>query len=457
MRFPSQKEMVPISKVTWKEKLCYGLSSVGGNLPNYLVVGYLTLFATDVMDIDASKAGTIIMLCSIFDAITDLFVTNLADRTHTRWGKYRPWLLFTGVPMTVILVLLFWYPSFLTTESQKLLRLTICFFLLSPVFLTGYLCPQYILLSVISNNEAERLSLGSARSIGEFASDLLVNGLCMTTVLALSGGDHRDIGSWRTVILLFAMLTLGCCLAGFFGTKERVQIANTDTDGVQLTLKDKLTILLHSKIFLRVLLLNAGIMLATVESVLFSYFCIYCLGHEQWLSVLCTIASIAAITATAVLPWIGRRAGKRAIIFLGCVSLGISALFCLLADGFVTALLFVIFKGVGYGFCISCSGVLLAASGDHIESETGIAIPGLVMAMGSFICKILMGICTFLGTQILTLAQYRGDLAVQSVETQNQIRYSMAGFLLLAAMITTIANLMLKKLHEFQPQEKIAQ
>lgn len=131
------------------------MSSVGGNLPNYLIVGYLTLFATDVMGINAAKIGMIVMLCSVFDAVTDLFVTNIADRTHTRWGKYRPWLLFAGVPMTAIMILLFWYPSFLVNENKKLLWLAVWYFLLSPVFLTGYLCPQYVMLSVISSDEGE--------------------------------------------------------------------------------------------------------------------------------------------------------------------------------------------------------------------------------------------------------------------------------------------------------------
>lgn len=433
------------------------MSSVGGNLPNYLIVGYLTLFATDVMGINAAKIGMIVMLCSVFDAVTDLFVTNIADRTHTRWGKYRPWLLFAGVPMTAIMILLFWYPSFLVNENKKLLWLAVWYFLLSPVFLTGYLCPQYVMLSVISSDEGERLSLGSARSIGEFASDLLVNGLCMTIVLSLSGGDYRDIGSWRTAVVFFAILALGCCLAGFSGMRERVHVTNENVDGTQLTLSEKLRILLHSRMFLKVLLLNAGIMLATVESVLFSYFCIYNLGHEEWLSVLCIIASITSIAATAALPGIGRHTGKQTIIFLGCLSMIVSALFCTLATGFWSALLFVIFKGIGYGFCISCSGVLWATTSDHIEEETGVAIPGLVMAMGSFTCKILMGFCAFLGTQVLTLAHYDGELAAQSMSTLNWIRYGMVGFLLLAAVITIIANLMLRELHEFQVQESTAQ
>lgn len=438
-----------MSQVKWWEKLCYGLSSMGGNLPNYLIVGYLTLFATDVMGVDAAKVGVIVMVCSIFDAITDLFVTNIADRTHTRFGKYRPWLLYAGIPMVVTLVLLFWYPSFLQTEGQKLLWLWLCYFLLSPIFLTGYLCPQYVMLSVITKDEGERLSLGSARSIGEFCADLMVNGLCMTIVLALGSGDYRNLGSWRGAVVIFAAFALVCCLVGFLGTRERVPISNEGLDGLPLTLKEKLHTLLHSQAFARVLFLNVGIMLATVESVLFSYYCIYDLRHEEWLALLCTVASVASIAATAVLPSVGRRIGKRAMIFIGCVCLILAAFCCTAARNFGLAILFVILKGIGYGICISCCGVLWATAADQIAEESGMAIPGLVMATGSFVTKILMGVCTFLGTQILTLGQYDGSQAVQSLTTQNWIRYGMAGFLLLAAVITLIGNYSLRKLHEF--------
>lgn len=442
-----------MTKVKWWERLCYGLSAVGGNLPNYLVVGYLTLFATDVMGVDAVKAGSIILTCTVFDAVTDLIVTNIADRTQSPWGKYRPWLLFTSVPMAAALVLLFWYPGFLVTQGSKLAWLAGGFFLLSPVFQTGYLCPQYVLLSVITGDEGERLRLGSARSIGEFVAELMTNGLWMPLVLILGGGDYRNAGGWRGAIVLFAVGIILCCMAGFFGTRERVRISNENLEGGQLTMGEKLKLLLRSPMLRRVLLLNAGIMLATVESVLFPYYCIYHLGHEQWLSSLCTAASLASIAATAALPGISERLGKRGVIRLGCLSMIVSALFCLLAKDYTLALIYVIFKGIGYGFCISCGGVLWATVSDHIESETGMAIPGLVMATGSFTCKILMGICTFLGTGILTLAHYDGAGMTQSAYTLSWIRNSMVGFLLLAALVTLAANASLKELHSFSEKE----
>ncbi len=139
--------------VSLREQICYALSAVGGNLPNYLLVGYLTLFATDVMNISAARIGFVVMLCSICDAFTNVIITNFTDRTKTRWGTYRPWLLITSPLIAVNLILLFFYPSFLVTEGEKIFWMAALYFLLSPILLTAYLCPEYIMMSVISPRE----------------------------------------------------------------------------------------------------------------------------------------------------------------------------------------------------------------------------------------------------------------------------------------------------------------
>lgn len=431
------------SKVTLREKLCYGISSLGGNLPNYMIVGYLTLFATDVMGVGATAVGLVIMICSAMDAVTDLFITNIADRTKTRWGKYRPWLLFAGIPSAVFMVLLFWYPSILTTESRKLIWLFAGYFLLSPVFLTGYLCPQYVMLSLITSDEQERISLGSARSAGEFVSDLIVNGFCMTLLLYFGRGDYRSLSAWRATILILAAVAAVACFCGFAGTRERVEITNADRDGNRISLKMKLHTLLRSRVYLKTVLLNAGTILGTVETTLLSYFCIYDLGHSEWLSPLCIAASLTSLLASVLVSALGRVWSKRRIITVGCLCLAAAALLCTTANSFGGALLFAVLKGMGYGLCITCCGIVWTDTADHVEQSSGVAIPGLVMASGSFVSKVLMGISAYIGTWILALGHYDETLTVQAPETLLWIRFGMAAFMLLGALVTLLANLSL--------------
>lgn len=440
-----------MKKVPWYETLCYGISSWGGCLSTYLAAGYLTLFATDVMGVEAAAVGVLFLICELFDAVTDILITNVADKTHTRWGKYRPWLLFTGIPLAVTLVVLFWNPGFLQTQGQKLTWLFVGYFLLSPICITGYLCPQYVMLSVITSDEGDRMRLGSARSVGEFAAELMVNALCMTLVLLFGAGDYRSSLGWRAMAGVFGALTLVGSLCGFLGTRERVHISNQNTQGDPLTLWEKLKLLGGSSAYKKTLAMNVGLMLAVVETVLFSYFCIYNLGHEDWVAPLCTLGSVVSMAAAALLPGLGRRMGERGMITLGCCLLLLSAGLYLVAESFAVMALMVICKGLGYGLTISCCGILWATTADHIESQSGIAIPGMVMASGSFVQKILMGLCTFLGTLVLSLGGYDAQAPVQSARTLGWIRYGIAGFLALAALAALLANL---SLTEFQKESQ---
>lgn len=437
-----------MEKVPWHEKLCYGISSWSGCLSSYLTAGYLTLFATDVVGVKAAAVGGLILICEIFDAVTDVLVVNLADRTHTRWGKYRPWLLCMGLPLALALVFLFWNPSFLETERQKLLWLFISYFLLSPVCLTGYLCSQYIMLSVITTDEHDRLGLGSARSVGEFAAELMVNTLCMTLVLYFGKGSYRDVTGWRYMILCFAALTVLGSFCGFLGTKERVHITNLNGQGEQLTLFEKLRVLVTNSVYRKTLALNAGLMFAVVETVLFSYFCIYDLGHEEWIAPLYMLGTLVSMAVSGLIPTIGRIIRKRTMIYIGCLFMLLAAVICLNVQSFFAATLYVICKGTGYGLTISCCGVLLASCADYIEKNSKVAVPGMVMAFGSFVQKLLMGVCTLIGTLILSLGGYNAALQLQSQRTMFWIRWGIAGFLALAALIAFMANLGLNELEK---------
>lgn len=439
-----------MSRVPWYEKICYGISSWGGCLSSYLAAGYLTLFATDVVGVKAAAVGVLFLICEVFDAATDIFITNIADKTHTPWGKYRPWLLFTGIPLALTLVMLFWNPGFHQSQGQKLLWLFVGYFLLSPICITGYLCPQYVMLSVITTDEKDRVDLGSARSVGEFAAELMVNALCMTLVLHFGAGDYRSSTGWRSMAGVFGMLTLVGSLCGFFGTRERVTISNRNVQGNPLTLGEKLKLLGGSSVYKKTLAINVALMLAVVETVLFSYFCIYNLGHEDWVAPLCTLGSLISMAAAALLPGLGRRMGERGMITLGCCLLLLAAGLYLVVDSFAMLAVLVVCKGMGYGLTISCCGILWATTADHIAAESGVAIPGMVMASGSFVQKVLMGLCTFLGTLLLSLGGYDATASVQSGKTLAWIRWGIAGFLALAAICALGANL---SLTEFRKEE----
>jgi GPH family glycoside/pentoside/hexuronide:cation symporter len=442
-----------IERIKLREKISYGVSSLGGGVGLFLAFSYMTLFGTDVMGISAAVIGTVFLVCEISDAVTDLFIVHVLDRTQTRWGKYRPWLLFSGVPAAIILVLLFWSPSFLTSNGAKIAWLFGCYFLMTPILLTGYSCPQYIMLTVMTDHTTDRLDLASARSIGESLTGVLTGGIAMAVVLHF--GTHRDVIGWRYMVVFFGIFAIISCIVGFAGTRERVHVTNQNLEGGQLTLKEKLSIIFRSRTYIKTLILNTGVMLTMGEAVLLTYYCIYVLGRSEWIPILGTASWVSSIAASCLLPVIGRKYTKRSIIAAGCVLITVAAVIIAFANALLPAILFSVCKGFGYGLVFSCCGILWADASDHIEMDSGIAVPGLVLATGSKVQKVVSGLTVFAGTMILTIGRYDAALEMQSSYTLGWIRYGITGALLIAALITLVADLQLTEFEKSRKQTDI--
>ena len=143
-------------RASLREKICFGLGSISYCVEMILVLTYLMLFCTDVLMIDVMLIGAVMSVVKILDAISDIIVTNLADKTNTKWGKYRPWVLF-GIPLAIMLVLLFIDPAFLHTEKSKILWICGIYILLVPVLETSFTCPYMAMIVTMSENPKDRL------------------------------------------------------------------------------------------------------------------------------------------------------------------------------------------------------------------------------------------------------------------------------------------------------------
>src|SRR3990172_6114847 len=110
-RFAALKNMLDTQqRLSLKEKLAYGVGDLAANFVFQTQITFLMFFYTNVFGIAAGTAGTILLISRVIDAFNDPIVGALADRTNTRWGRYRPWILWTAVPMAVALVLCYTTP-----------------------------------------------------------------------------------------------------------------------------------------------------------------------------------------------------------------------------------------------------------------------------------------------------------------------------------------------------------
>lgn len=314
MRVSKRKQWGTLGEATLKEKICYGFSCMSYNLEICVIGTYLMLFCTDIMKIDPIMVGALFLIIRFVDAITDVIITNIADKTCNRWGRYRPWMLL-GIPLAFVLILSFWYPNFLQSQFQMIVWLGVCLVLVD-IFETATYMPTMVMGTTMSANEHDRLDFAASRSLGEYAAELIISAFCMTIILHF--GSYKNISGWRCMSIVFAILMIIATIVGFSGTKERVFSSNRSQEGKQLGLFQKLSVLKQNKPFAKVLILQVAFALQwQLVMMLFSFFCIHNLGHEEWMSLLTSIGVAATIGTVALIPYIGRVFNKRLIVFIG--------------------------------------------------------------------------------------------------------------------------------------------
>jgi GPH family glycoside/pentoside/hexuronide:cation symporter len=224
-------------KVSIAEKVGYGLGDCSANLVFQMMMIYQTKFYTDVFGLEGAVAGTVMLVARIVDAFVDPSVGILSDRTQTKWGKYRPWVLWTALPFMVFYVLAFYNPGI---EDKGLVALyaTVSYTLLMTMYSFNN-TPYSSLGGVMSADIKERTSITSIRFIFSTIAQFVVQGLTLPLVSKFSEGSDKSHG-WFCTISLFALVGFFFLLIVFFSTKERITPPSGQKNDIGQDIKDVL-------------------------------------------------------------------------------------------------------------------------------------------------------------------------------------------------------------------------
>lgn len=220
-------------KISVLEKVGYSLGDLAANLIFQTLMTFLAYFYTDVYKIPASTASVIIFVGGFFGAFFNIIMGAIADRTNTRWGKFRPWILWTAVPFGVISLLAFSTPNF--SDTGKIIYAFTTYFLLIIVYSANNL-PYAALSGVITGDMKERNSISSYRFVAVMVAQFIIQSLLLPLALSLGHGD-KAVG-FEKVMLFFAITGIICFLITFFTTKERIVPVQEEKSSVKTDLKD---------------------------------------------------------------------------------------------------------------------------------------------------------------------------------------------------------------------------
>ena len=222
-----------VKRLTFGEKVGYGVGDLASVLFWQTITAYLLYFYTDVFGITAAAAGTMILVSRLWDGINDTMMGIVADRTNTKWGKFRPYLLWMALPLATVAVLAFTTPDL--SATGKLVYAFITFNLMM-MFYTAINIPYSSLLGVITPDPIERTSVSSYKYVCAYIAGTIVSAFALP--LTRYFGKGNEAKGWQMTMALFGIAAVIFFLITFLSTKERVKPPITQKTSIKQDLKD---------------------------------------------------------------------------------------------------------------------------------------------------------------------------------------------------------------------------
>jgi GPH family glycoside/pentoside/hexuronide:cation symporter len=420
--------MASSGKVRVFEKLGYGSGDFASNLFWQTFMYFLPIFYTDVFGLPTSIAALLFGITRILDAFTDPLMGMIADRTKSRWGKFRPYLLYVAVPFAVIGILSFTTPGFGPTGKIVYAFVT---YNLMMILYTAINIPYSALMGVLSPDTQERTSISSYRFLLAFAAGLFVTAFNNTFVSYFGKGD--DALGYKYTIMLYSALTVVLFLFCFLTTRERVAPRKKERNTIGSDLKD----LVSNRPW--IILLLAGIFTifyVSIRNGAIAYYFKYYVNTKtfdfnlfgkafsyDFSSAFMVVGTLAGILGISVVKKFADLIGKKqAYMVLMILSTLFTASFFVLKNDQVWGMFILqILASLFMGPTSALVWAMYADVADYSEWKTGRRATGLVFSASTMAQKFGWSLAGVVTMALLSLFGYEANMA-QSPESLTGIR-----------------------------------
>ena len=401
----------------WYNKVGYGSGDVAGNVVYVLLSAFVMIYLTDTAGLNAGVVGTLMMFSRLFDGFSDIIFGALLDRTNTRMGKARPWMLWGFVGCAAMIIAIFAIPTSLG-DTAKYAWFFIAYTLLNAVFYTANNIAYSSLTALITRNSSERVQMGSIRFMFAFGTNLLIQSITVGGVAMFGGGA---VG-WRTMAIIYALLGLGVNTLSVLSVKELPpeELGGQSEDEPKddkLSVAESAKMLVSNKYYLIILIVFLLTQIFTAMLNMGIYFMKYILGDENLLGTFAWAINIPLIVGLMITPLVvSRFGGMYRINVVGYVIATLGRLGVLVAAYLHNVPLMLVLSGIAALGMSSLQGTLnalIAEASEHTWLRTGKRIDGLMFSCTSLGVKVGGGIGTAVSGWLLAASGYDGQLSVQ--------------------------------------------
>ncbi|HEY9114813.1 MAG TPA: MFS transporter [Bacteroidales bacterium] len=392
------------TKLSIKEKVGYGLGDTASHFVWDMVGFWILIFYTDTYGISAAAAGTIMLVARIWDMISDPIMGIIADRTNTRWGKFRPYILWMALPYSILAVLTFTTPDF--GQTGKIIYAGVTYLLLMTVF-TAINLPYSSLGAVMTSDSYERAGLNSYRFIFAFVGQFIVTGTALTLALYFGQGDSEK--GYQYTLTLFAIISFILFMITFKTTRERVKPPKEQKQNLKEDLKN----LFRNKPW--VILFFVGIIsfvMFAMQNLSIAYYFKYFIGNEENVQLFNIIGTVALIAGIPFSKPLSKRFGKRNVYLASSLLSGLFFILLYLPgnDDIISIYVLNILAKFTYAPAVPLLWTMLADTADYSEWKSGRRATGLVFSAATFAQKAGWGIGGALAGWLLALYKFTPNI-----------------------------------------------
>jgi len=420
--------------IRFREKIGYAVGDTASCLYWQTFSMFLMIFYTDTFGITPAVVGTMFLISRFWDAAIDPVMGVIADRTNTRFGKFRPWILRGIIPFTVTGIILFITPD--VGETGKIVYAYVTYTLVMMVY-TMVNVPYGALLGVISPNSDDRTTLASFRFIGAFAGNIIVQGTLLYLVKAFGGGNDR-LG-YPLAISVFAVAAGVLFLFTFLSTKERVQPPKE-----QSTIGRDIRDLLRNRPWL--VLSSMGLttlIYVSIKNGAMLYYFKYYVGDTDAAAPFMVTGTVFSILGALSTPYISKFIGNKRLTFiiLTLVNAATMAVFYLAGPhDLVLMYAMQILGSIPGAALFPLIWSMYADTADYGEWKFGRRATGLVFSAGTFSQKMGWAVGGAMAGFVLTLIGFVANVA-QNESTLSGIRHMMSTIPACGALLVIVVAL----------------
>lgn len=424
----------------WYNKVGYGSGDMAGNVVYSFLSSFIMIYLTNIVGLNAGIVGTLIAVSKLFDGVTDIFFGAMIDKTKSRLGKARPWMLYAYIGCAVTLVANFAIPTNMGKFAQYA-WFFIAYTLLNAVFFTANNIAYAALVALVTKNSKERVEMGSWRFIFAFSTVLIIQSVTVKFVQILGGGAH----AWKVVAIVFAIVGVIVNTISVFSVKELPE-EELNGDGVvddeieKYGLVEAAKLLFSNKYYIMIsvtyivqqtysAMLNMGI-----------YYMTYVLLNEDLYAVFSWAINIPLIIALIITPtlvakWKGLY--KLNIVGYAIATVGRALVVAAYMHSVPLMILFTAVSSFGQGPWQGDMGAVVANCSEYTYLTKGKRIDGTMYSCTSFGTKLGGGIGTALTGWLLAASGFNGEVATQSASCLSMLHFMYLWLPVILALVIT--------------------